>query len=133
MVFRQGNSFLDSILWTDEFSFTFDGYVNRQNIRFWALERPNIIEIKRFNRKLNIVVGFNTKFIIGPYFFEGGGGSPVTVNEERYKLMLESFVIPELKSRHKLKRTTFLQNGAPPHVCNFVKDLLTSNFNSLMI
>ena len=47
--------------------------------------------------------------------------------------MLESFVIPELKSRRKLKRTTFQQDGAPPHVCNFVKDLLTSNFNSRVI
>jgi len=47
--------------------------------------------------------------------------------------MLESFVIPELKSRRKLKRTIFQQDGTPPHVCNFVKDLLTSNFNSRVI
>ena len=37
------NSFLDSILWTDECSFT----LNRQNIRFLDLEGPtDIMEIK---------------------------------------------------------------------------------------
>ena len=88
-------------------------------------ERPTrIIEIKRFQRKLNIFVGFNTKFIVGPYFFEGDDGSPFHSTE---------LVIPELKTHRKLKRTTFQQDGAPSHVCNFVKDLLTSNFNSRVI
>ena len=93
----------------------------------FALERrTDIIEIKRFNSKLNIFVGFNKKFIIGHYFSKG---MMVPRYNQRREVQIESFVIPDLKSRRKLKRTTFQQDEAPPHVCNFIKDLLTSNFN----
>ena len=55
-------NFLSSILLTDECSFKRRGYVNRQNFRFYGLEKPNIILQKPLmERNLNVFVTFNTK------------------------------------------------------------------------
>ena len=72
--------------------------------------------------------GFTSNFILGPYFYqepdERGDFETVTVNGERYLEMLEAFVIPELGASGALATTTFMQDGAPPHVARPVKGRL---------
>lgn len=63
--------FLSSILWSDECSFKLSGYVNRQNFRFWGLEKPNMILQKPLmERRLNVFVAFNAKRVFGPSFLK---------------------------------------------------------------
>ncbi|XP_035214700.1 uncharacterized protein LOC118188388 [Stegodyphus dumicola] len=41
--------------------------------------------------------------------------------------MLQTFVIPQLQQRNRLQQTIFMQDGAPPHISNKVKQLLLQN------
>jgi len=48
--------------------------------------------------------------IVGPFFFE-----ELTVNQENYLDMLESFFYPFLEKRKLPKKIIFQQDGAPAH------------------
>ena len=52
--------------------------------------------------------------IIGPYFFENEEGPTVTVNAERYKIMIETFLCIELHPRQQ-DLLWFQQDGATVH------------------
>jgi hypothetical protein len=67
--------------------------------------------------------------IIGPYFFEGGGGVPVTVNAERYNHMLETFFLPEMRCRNwNMARAWFQQDGATAHMAQLSLNTLHAAF-----
>ena len=127
-------SFLFTILWTDECSFKLSGHVNRQNIRYWGLEKPKeIYEKPIMEKKLNVFLAFNGSKIFGPFFFEDETGSTVTINGERYSNMLNDFLIPALKRHRMASRTTYQQDGAPPHVCRLAKDVISNAFGDKVI
>lgn len=69
--------------------------------------------------------------IIGPFFYENiTPTGPVTcsVTGEKYRHMLNSFVIPALQQRQCLEEITFMQDGAPPHIALQVQRLLRETF-----
>ena len=88
-------------------------------------------EIPLNSPKITVWCGFTAEFIIGPFFFETitpTGPETCTINAERYHEMLQTFVIPQLQQRNCLQQTIFMQDGAPPHISNKVKQLLRQNF-----
>lgn len=126
------------ILYTDEANFTLSGQVNTWNTRIWAAENPHtIIEEPLHSEKVTVWIGFTAEFMLGPYFFQeldaNGGLRSVTVNGERYREMLDEFVIPALDEMGELQETTFQQDGAPAHCTRAVLDLLNEEFEGRVI
>lgn len=119
---------ISDILWSDESNISLDGNINRHNCRIWSTSNPHIVQTQPLHSPhLTVWMGFNCKFGLTPFFFEG------TVNAIRYKEMLENHVIPGLKQKHAFKRTIFHQDGAPPHRSLVVRDFLNKQFPGRVI
>jgi hypothetical protein len=119
-----------SNLWiSDEAYFCLSGTVNKQNMRFWGLENPNVVhEQPLHDAKLLVWCAMSEHGIIGPYFFEG------TVNSERYREMLNTFFFPELRAlRIPLATAWFQQDGATAHCSNQNLELLEFKFGERLI
>ncbi|GBN75379.1 hypothetical protein AVEN_8064-1 [Araneus ventricosus] len=125
------------ILWTDDALFHLTGYVNTQNCRIWATENPQETQpVPLYPAKGTVWCGFTASFIIGPYFFEETGALgpvTVTVTGQRYECLLRNHVIPTLQQRGCVDRIIFMQDGAPPHIANPVKQLLKRHFGNARI
>ena len=76
--------FYRKIIFSNEAHLHIGGYVNKQNCRIWGLENPN---------------GFWYGGIIGPFFFENEQGVAVTVNGERYRAMLNKFLLLKISKK----------------------------------
>jgi len=70
--------------------------------------------------------------IIGPFFFENEQGAAVTVNGERYRAMLNEFLLPKFEEED-IDDIWFQQNGAPCHTANATIDLLRTVFENRII
>jgi hypothetical protein len=69
---------------SDEAHFHLDGYVNKQNCRYWA--HGNSIQFHQqpiYSEKVTVWCALSKFGIIGPYFFENERDQTVTVNSER--------------------------------------------------
>lgn len=125
------------ILWSDEAHFHLNGGINTHNCRIWAATNPHACLQKPLHSpKVTVWCGFTASFIIGPYFYEESRQSgPVTcsVNADRYAAMLRNFVVPQLQQRGCLDSTTFMQDGAPPHIGRQVQRLLREHFSDSRI
>ena len=122
------------ILWSDEAHFHLCGTVNTHNCRIWDTENPRTLqEIPLHSPKVTVWCGFTSTFIIGPFFFEENtrnGPVTCTVTAERYRNMLENFVIPKIQQRQCLDSITFMQDGAPPHIGLRVQQFLRQHFTN---
>ncbi|GFV90778.1 transposase [Trichonephila clavipes] len=70
--------------------------------------------------------------IIGPYFFKNDEGHNVTVNGDRYRVMITNFFIPELNN-HDVQELWFQQDGATCHTARATIDLLKDTFGDRLI
>ena len=52
---------------------------------------------------------------------------------ERYLKMLNDHLLPELRKVRKIRSTIFMQDGAPAHTSNGVKEFLTQHFGDRII
>ena len=69
---------------------------------------------------------------IGPYFFENAESRTVTVNAERYKVVLETFLHNELHP-HQQDLLWFQQDGATVHTAEISKQVLRTMFLGTLI
>lgn len=119
---------------SDEAHFHLNGFVNRQNFRYWGAENPRELHEKPLHSPRVTVwcaVGKNT--VIGPYFFEENGVT-VTVNSDRYLTMLNEFFIPQLRrKRIPLRNVWFQQDGATCHTSNATMTFLRQKFPGRLI
>lgn len=83
-------NFGQKIIFSDEAHFWLDGYVNKQNGDFWCEYNPREIHEKPLHPQ-KVECGLWHGGIFGPYFFQNEAGDAVTVNGERYRLMLTDF------------------------------------------
>ena len=115
---------ISNVLWSDEAYFHLNGDVSRYHCRIWSLNKPtNYLTRGLHPAKICVWFGFTSKFKLEPYFFDS------TVNATNYLEMLQTHVVPQLAAKRKLRSTIFMQDGAPPHFANTVKDYLTSTFS----
>lgn len=125
---QSNSSFLKNLIMSDEATFYVDGTVNRHNCRIWGNEKPDMILNKNQNApKITIWGGMSKDGLIGPYFFREN------ITGENYKNMLESFLVPYLKSHRKLRSSYFQQDGAAPHFALIVRDFLNRHFSQKWI
>jgi len=70
--------------------------------------------------------------VIGPYFFENDAGATVTVNGERYRNMINNFLLPELQNID-IRDKWFQQDGATCHTAGETVNLLHQTFPQRLI
>ena len=86
------------IVFSDEANFWLNGYVNKQNCRFWSEDQSEALQ-KLPMRQGNVTVrcGLWTGGIIGPYFFRDAANHNVTVNGDRYREMISNICLPKMQ------------------------------------
>lgn len=111
---------VDNIFFSDEAHFHLDGYVNRQNCRFWGESNPMMLHQRPLHSpKVTVWVAMSANCIIGPYFLEDYRGRAVTVNSPRYIDMIRNCFAPRLQEcEHYNQLTWFQQDGATAHTTN---------------
>ncbi|GFV39623.1 DUF4817 domain-containing protein [Trichonephila clavipes] len=88
------------ILFSDEAYFWLNGYVNKQNCRIWSEANPQVyVETPLHPEKLTVWCALWAGGIIDPYFFKNDEGHNVTVNGDRYRVLITNFFILELNNR----------------------------------
>ncbi|GFX50155.1 transposable element Tc3 transposase [Trichonephila clavipes] len=121
------------ILFSDEAHFWLNGYVNKQNCRIWSEDNPQVyVETPLHPEKLTVWCALWASGIIGPYFFKNDEGHNVTVNGDRYRVMITNFFIPELNN-HDVQELWFQQNGATCHTARATINLLKDTFGDRLI
>jgi hypothetical protein len=108
-------------------NFYLSGTVNKQNFRYWAAENPRELHARPLHSpKVTVWCTLSSIGVIGPYFFEEGGGT-VTVNANRYCDMLENFLRPKIDEygeEHNLEEFWFQQDGATAHTARRPRAIL---------
>ena len=67
----------------DKAHFHLNGHVNKQNMRFWGMQNPQIAYASKLHsRKVTVWCGVTTERIIKPYFFEDPDENAVTATGE---------------------------------------------------
>lgn len=122
------------LIMSDEAHFHLNGYVNKQNFRYWSEKNPEELHERPLHSpKVTVWCGVTKKCVIGPYFFEENGQT-VTVNSQRYLTMLNDFLIPEIRrNRLNHNRIWFQQDGATAHTANVVMNFLRRKFPGRVI
>lgn len=106
----------------DEAHFHLNGYINRQNYRFWGIENPRQLhQHQAHSKKCTVWCGVMAERIIGPYFFENDAGQPEIIDGAQYRAMVEGFLRPEVGANQSL---WFQQDGASAHTARETMSLL---------
>lgn len=128
---RNNINFIHKIIMGDEAHFHLNGYVNKQNMRFWGAENPRIVhESELHPSRVTVWCGVTSERIIGPYFFEDPDENAVTVTGERYREMLVNFVRPEIAN---MVGYWWQQDGATAHTARATMQMLTVMFQDRII
>lgn len=119
---------LQKIWFTDEAHFHLEGYVNKQNMRYWGQENPHIAAVKPLHpARVTVWAAMNAEMVLGPFFID------TTVTGDVYHDLLKDKVIPELDRLGKVNGYYFMQDGARPHRTKKVFELLRQRFRSNII
>ena len=87
--YRRCRFWQKKIIFSDEAHFDLGGYVNKQNCRISGTENPHAYIEKPTHQNESL---FGADF--GPFFFENERkGEAVTVNSDRYRAMLNEFLL----------------------------------------
>jgi len=124
--FIKFDGILDLTFFTDESWFHLSGYVNSQQSRYWATEKPKIfVETPLHSQKVGVWCAISRRRIVGPIFFEN------TITSKEYVKILEEFV-PHLDSE-EIETAFFQQDGAPAHTVKNTAPHLQSYFSDRII
>lgn len=130
---HEEDNFFSKIIMSDEAHFHLSGYVNKQNLRFWGTENPQVIHEEPLHAlKLTVWCGIYAEKVIGPYFFEDAVGNTVTVNGDRYREMINDFLLPQIDELG-LEDMWFQQDGATAHTARATMDILRPAFPGRII
>ena len=118
---EEDESFLSSVIFSDEATFHLSGHVNHHNARIWGTEPPHeTLEHIRDSPKVNVFCAVSQDKVYGPFFFEGK-----TVTGKSYLEMLQTWLFPLLNADSD--EYIFQQDGAPPHWHLQVRAFLNEN------
>lgn len=116
----------NKILFTDECTFYLEGFVNKQNDRFWAKENPNQVHERhhQVRHKVNVWCGIAGSRIIGPYFFGHN------INGNNYLEFLQRTVVPAIDALELPHPLIFMHDGCPAHGSAEVTEFLNNTFGN---
>lgn len=122
---------LGNVLFSDEAHFHIEGYVNKQNMRYWNPSNPRERHQKSLHcSKTTVWCAISAQGIIGPYFFNEGE----TVNSSVYCRMIDEFLVPQLQVfPGRNNRTHFQQDGATAHTARVSMSKLRDIFPGKLI
>lgn len=127
------DEFPRNILFSDEAHFWLNGYVNKQNCRIWSKDNPQAFVQKPLHpEKLTVWCALWAGGIIGPYVFRDDEGHNVTVNGDRYRAMINNFLVPQLQGI-EIADKWFQQDGATCHTAGQTINLLRETFGDRII
>ena len=119
----------DLIFFSDEATFHLSGVVNKHNCRIWSEDNPFMtVEVALSSPKIIVWCAMSSNEIVGPFFFE-----ELTVNQENYLDILESFFYPYLQRRKITKKIIFQQDDAPAHFAKSIRSWLNEKFDNRWI
>ena len=112
------------IISSDEAHFDLGGYVSYQNCHIWDTENPHAyIEKSTHPKRVTVWWEFWFRGIIGQFFFENEQGEEVTVNGDRYRVMLNEFLFTKIEEED-IGNIWFQQDGAMCHTAETTLDVL---------
>lgn len=122
----QNDSFLKSVLFTDECSFSRDGMFNTHNLHYWADENPHVTWPHAYQQRfsVNIWCGVLGNHLLGPHVFEG------TLTGVKYLEFLQHHLSVYLDDIPLgIRRQMWLMHdGAPAHSSLRVREYLNNKF-----
>ena len=107
------------------------GHVNKQNMRFRASQEPDKHTQQPLSKeKVTVWRAIGKWRIFGSYFSEDNDSNRVTVNAERYILMMRRKFVHAMRRKRDIDMNTvvFQQNVAPPHCSNRTLEYLRQYF-----
>lgn len=117
--------FYRNILFSDEATFSTNGTVSSQHVRYWSDTNPlfRITNHRQYFVKVNVWCAISYYGIIGPYFFDN-------VNQHTYLNMLDNFFDDALDELPLNYRTSmyFQHDGCPAHYSQIVVNWLNRKF-----
>ena len=117
--FKQDETFIQRLWFSDEAHFYTNGYVNSKNYIYWGSAKPgNVYEKGLHDQKITVWAAMGYQGIIGPFFFVDEQQHPVTVNSDRYVAVLSKFwrSLGRFVGDEGRQNQHFQQDGAAPHV-----------------
>ena len=122
-----------NIILTDEVHCDLDGYVHKQNCRIWGTENLHAYNEKpMYPKRVTVWCGFWSRGIVGPFFFENKQGEAVTVNDDRYRAMLNEFLFTKIEEED-IGNIWFQQDCATCHTAEATLDVLRPVFEDRII
>ena len=114
-------------------SFDLGGYVNKQNCSIWDTENPHAYIKKPTQlKRVTVWCGFWSRGIIGPFSFENEQGAALTVNDDRYRAMLNEYLFTKIEEED-IGTILFQQDGATCHTPEATLDVLRLVFEDRII
>ncbi|XP_011859579.1 PREDICTED: uncharacterized protein LOC105557057 [Vollenhovia emeryi] len=125
--------FYRKIVFSDEAHFWLNGYVNKQNCRFWSESNPHeVLETPLHPERCTVWCGIHAGGIIGPYFFKNEKRANITVNGPRYRAMINNFFFQNIDAFDP-EEFWFQQDGATAHTSAASINLLKTVFGDRVI
>ena len=120
------------IIFSDKAHFDLAGYVSKQICRIWRTENPRAyIEKPTHPKRVTIWCVFWARGI-GPFFFQNEQEEAVTVNDDRYRAMLNEFLFTKIEEED-IGSIWFQQDGAMCHRAEATLDVLSPVFENHII
>ncbi|KAJ4429874.1 hypothetical protein ANN_22078 [Periplaneta americana] len=95
---NENATFLSNIRFSDECHIHLDGYIDKQTTRFFGFEQLDVIVQTPFHsERVTIWCAISAKVVLGPYFVEDDGGHSLTVNQDRYKNLIITAFLRDLR------------------------------------
>ena len=115
-------TFVETVVWSDEAQFKLNGTVNRHNCVYWCANNPHVFVQKAVNLPgINVWCGLSSRGLIGPFFFDG------TVIGQVYLHMIRTYGLAAIRALYGNEEFYFQQDGAPPHYHRDVRAYLDDN------
>lgn len=115
------------IIFSDEAHFYLNGYVNKQNYRYWGSENPHMTLSKPLHpERLTVWVAITPRKIYVKFIYEN-------VTAEVYKRVLQGSFFPWLRRNKFPDDFWFMQDGATPHRTREVFEILFKKFGTRVI
>lgn len=132
---NEDDEFVNNLWMSDEAHFHLNGFVNKQNFRYWAEGNPTQLHQRPLHsKKVTVWCAMSSYGLIGPYFFENEDGVATTVTSDRYVTMLETFVAQELQAFPLITENAwFQQDGSTSHTARISMTAVRRLFGNRII